>query len=656
MALKYRISIIGSVFCSLMVALLWGANIGALYPFVEVVFAGESLHHYVENRIEKANQAIDENKKQIDGLIDQKQSADDPEVHLISGKIERFEKTIAGEEKKIATAKWIEPFIKNYMPKGAFETLLLLVMFFIVATLTRGMFLMGNMVLVARVGQRTMLDLQNAFFRKSLQMEMSEMDVQGTGDLVGRIRGETGAIGGTVSVLLGRTLREPMKMGVCIIGAGLINWRLLVFSMLICPLAAFGMLKLARSTKRANKKAVEESAKLLNRLFQAVTYLRIVKAFNMERHEEQRFQNTARDVYKKSMKIAFYNSMARVNNEMLGVAILCLSFLASGYLVLNNQTHLFGFIRLSAATMSFGELMLFFALLVGVTDPLRKMADIYNLIQGGIVAADRVFPLIDAEPKVVTPVDPKPFPTSAPAICFDNVEFSYRRGVKVLNQTNATIAAGTTVAIVGPNGCGKSTLVNMLPRFFDPEAGGILLNEFDTRDYSLQELRQNVGYVTQSAMLFNDSIAENIRYGMPDATDAQIIAAAKKAMAHEFIMELEHGYDSTIGEHGGKLSGGQRQRLTLARAILKDPKIMILDEATSQIDPKSEAVIHEALSEFAKNRTTILITHRVSSLTLADEIIVMDAGKVLDHGTHDELLGRCETYQRLRRSNLQEAA
>ena len=655
MAFKYKFSLISSLVLGFLVAALWGANIGALYPFVEIVFEGDSLHGWVDNRVEEANHAIAKNEEKIAKLQSEYASADAEQRNVIDGRISRFEKSIEGEQAKIATTERIAPYIKSYMPDDAFQTLLILVVFFVGATLLRGVLLMCNMVLVSKVGQKTMLDLQYMFFRKALRMEMSEFKVNGTGDLVGRIRGETGAIAGTVVTLFGKTVREPMKMAICFAGAAFINWRLLLFSMLICPAALWGILRIARLTKKANKKAVEQSAKLLDRMLQAVTYLRIVKASNMEEYEQFQFEDKANYVYRKSMKISFYNALARVNNEMLGISIMCLSFVASGYLVLTNSTHLFG-IRLSAATMSFGELMLFFGFLIGFSDPIRKMADVYNMIQGGIVAADRVFPLIDAEPSVRTPENPVAFPNRSPEVNFNRVTYAYRPGNPVLKQTNFKIPAGKTVAIVGANGCGKSTLINMLPRFFDPQEGSIEFDGTSIEQFDLRELRDGISYVTQRSMLFNDSVFENIRYGCPDATLEEVKEAARQAMADEFISKMHNGYESFIGEHGSGLSGGQQQRLTLARAILKNPKVLILDEATSQIDPKSETAIHQALTRFAKDRTTIMVTHRISSLSLADEIVVMDDGQVLDQGTHEELMARCLAYQKIRRADLQDAA
>jgi ATP-binding cassette subfamily B protein/subfamily B ATP-binding cassette protein MsbA len=310
--------------------------------------------------------------------------------------------------------------------------------------------------------------------------------------------------------------------------------------------------------------------------------------------------------------------------------------------------------------MGFGSLMMFFGFLIGIADPLRKMADVYNMIQGGVVAADRVFPLMDQVPAVQSPANPISVPDQQLEVEFENVQFEYEEGNPILNGVTEKIPAGSSLAIVGHNGCGKSTLINLIPRFFDTNGsstpGAIKIGGHNVRDYDVKDLRDQIGYVTQQTMLFNDSIALNIAYGKEDATQAEIETAARKAHAHEFIAEMEEGYESSIGEHGGMLSGGQRQRLSLARAILKDPKILILDEATSQIDPESEKLIHKTLAEFIKNRTTVVITHRMSTLELVDRIMVMKKGRVVDCGTHAQLLARCPDYQRMRNLDLEEAA
>ena len=646
MALKYRWSIVGSVICSVFVALFWGANLGAVYPFIEVVLHNKSLHQWTDENVDEIAAEIASRQSTLKSL--QEQFGANAADRKLEQKIKLEKSEIRMYERKLGWAEYFQPLIKKFAPDEPFDTLKLLVIFMLFGTIVRCVFLAGNMYLVARVGNRTILDLQNDVFNNVLNMEMSEIGVKGTGDLINRIRGETNAIGNAIKVLFGKTIREPMKMVACLAGAAFVNWRLLLFSLIVCPAALIIMVLLARKTKRANKKALEESANLLNRLYQALTYLRMVKASNMQAEEAQRFKTVARDVYKKGMRISLLDALSRSNNEILSVTVIGLSVLAGGYLVLNQQTHLF-FLRLSTTPMDFGQVMVFFAFLIGAVDPLRKLSDVYNRLQCGVVAADRVYPIIDRLPKIGEPADPVALPTGGKRhIEFRDVVYSYEPDRPVLDGVSFDVPAGSSVAILGHNGCGKSTLINLLPRFYDPDSGQVLVDGIDLRDVKLSEIRDEIGFVTQLTMLFGDSIYSNIAYGMEQPTIEDVIEASKKAHAHEFISQLEDGFESLIHEHGNNLSGGQKQRLSLARAILKDPKILILDEATSQIDPESERLIHDTIRNFIQDRTTLIVTHRMSTIDIVDFILIMNEGQILDFGTHDELMMRCETYRRLR--------
>ena len=667
MTLKYRFSLLASFVCSLMVALLWSANLGAVYPFVEVVLTGHSLHDWVEQEADKSEKLIADREQRITDLELrlEKLPAGDPATADLKRQVSSAEYDVEIQHTRSKAREALVPWIKKYAPKTPFATLAWLMGLMFFGTVARGLFLMGSMVSVARVSQRTMLDLQNDVFGNVLDMEAAELGVKGTGDLVGRIRSETAAISKAILTLYGKSVREPLKLFGCLAGAAWVNWRLLLFSLLICPIAGYLMVTLAKVTKRANKRAMEESAKLLNRLFQSVTYMRVVRAFTSEDSERERFKEVADTVYQKSMRISVYGALSRINNELLGVSMITLSVLAGGYLVLNETLFMqvFGLdIRMCDAPMSFGRLMLFFGFLIGVADPLRKLADVYNQIQGGAVAADRVFPLIDQVPAVRAPASPVAFPTGALQSEFDDVRFEYEAGNPILNGISGKIEAGTSMAIIGHNGCGKSTLINMIPRFFDARptenglAGTVKIGGHDVRDYRVKELRQSIGNVTQQTMLFSDTVKNNIAYGSEGVTDEQVIAAAKQAHAHEFIAAMDDGYDTEIGDRAGRLSGGQRQRISLARAILKDPEILILDEATSQIDPESDYLIHQTLADFIKGRTTVVITHRMSTLDLVDQIMIMKDGQVLDCGTHEQLLRRCPEYQKMRNVSLMEAA
>lgn len=656
MAFRYKWSIVCSTICAFLVAILWGANIGGVLPIIEIVFKGNSLHTMVDERIERSEKTRDTAQQSVTEAKQKLATAEGDRRIALEREIKLKEAVVRDEQASIDRTRRYEPWIKKYTPSEAFPTLILVfgVLFF--GTVLRCLFLAINMYLVTRVGQRTVLDIQDHVFRNTMRLEVAELeDVNGTGDLISRIRGETATIATAITTLFGKTMREPLKMAACIAGAAFVNWRLLILSLVVVPVAGFAMLTIARLTKRAHRKAVEDSALLLNRLFQAVSYMRLVKAFNMEKHEHERFRETATDVYRKQMKISLFNALGRTNSEILGVAIISLSAIAGAFLVLNGETHLLG-VKLASRQMTPSEIMVFFAFLIGIADPLRKMGDVYNQIQSGAVSADRVFPLFDQVPRVRDPEKAHSLDGDKPEVAFEGIRFAYEPGIDVLKGINVEIPGGSSLAIVGSNGCGKSTLVNLLLRFFDPDQGSVRIGDRDIREYNVDDLRGALGYVTQQTMLFDDTIANNIRYGTSAATLQQVMVAARQAHAHEFISELPDGYDTSVGEHGGKLSGGQRQRLALARAILKNAPVLVLDEATSQIDPESERLIHRSLADFTVDRTTLMITHRLSTLDLADRILVMSDGQVVDCGTHAELMLRCRAYQRLRASQFEEAA
>jgi ATP-binding cassette subfamily B protein/subfamily B ATP-binding cassette protein MsbA len=331
----------------------------------------------------------------------------------------------------------------------------------------------------------------------------------------------------------------------------------------------------------------------------------------------------------------------------MSIGVVCLALLAGSYLALNETDFIFG-VRMSNRPLTFGSLMAFFALLAGVSDPFRKLAEVYNSIQRAAVAADRVYALADRQPHIASAPNPRSLPLPLARLSFDKISFHYLANCPVLNDIEFEIEAGETLAIVGPNGCGKSSLISLIPRFYDPTAGAVRWNGVDLRELPLKALRQRIGLVSQQAMLFDETVFDNIRYGSPQASNDQVVAAARKAHAHKFIEEvLPQGYQTVVGPSGKRLSGGQRQRIVLARAILRDPEILLLDEATSQIDVESEQLIHKTLSQFVRGRTTVMITHRLASLCLANRILVLDTGRIVDLGTHQELINRCHVYERL---------
>ncbi len=560
------------------------------------------------------------------------------------------------EQAALARYLWVKPYINNWLPHDAFQTLIIIAVFLMVGTALKGVFIVINNIMEDRLALLATFDLRKMLFRNALSLDVVEFGAEGSSDLTSRFTYDMENIVAGLQALFGKAVREPLKMAACLIGAACICWRLLLFSLILAPVMAFVIRKIAKSLKRANRRAMEEMSQIYGRLEESFNGVKVVKAFTMEQYERRQFHETNKKYYIKAMRIARYEAVSRPITEFLGVATIMLALLGGAYLVLNNETHVLG-MRMCDRPLSLASLLLFYGLLSGVSDPARKMTDVYSKIQRAAAASDRVFALLDRKPKVRDAEKPIPLPKHRKQIVFENVSFSYVPSQPVLRGVNLTVNFGETIAIVGPNGCGKSTLLNLLPRFFDPDTGSVKVDGIDIREGRLRDLRKQIGLVTQETLLFDDTIANNIRYGRRDASQVEIVAAARSAHADKFICEkLDNGYETYAGSGGQTLSGGQRQRIALARAILRDPAILILDEATSQIDLESEQLIHEVLEEFTRDRTTFLITHRMSTLILADRILVMDGGQIIDSGTHEELLGRCGLYRRLHDLQFRESA
>jgi ATP-binding cassette subfamily B protein/subfamily B ATP-binding cassette protein MsbA len=655
----YRWTLGGSIACCLGVALLWSANIGTVYPIIEVVFQNKSVPQWADEEVAELTAASRETSEQIKGYQDLLNGGS----RLTSARRAELERQLAIAKTKLAAEKesldWalqVQPVAHRYLPVTPFSTLVVVVILLITGTLLKDLLLVGNIVLVERLAQLATFDLRKQFYRNTLRLDLSTFGADHTAGLMARFTNDMSAVTRGISTLIGKTLREPLKMTVCLVGAGMICWRLLLLSLIMAPLAIYLVSRLAASIKRASRRAMEEMTQLYGVLSETFTGIKVVKAFTMERHERQRFHQTSKNYYRRAMRIAKYNSLIRPTTELMGISIICMAMLSGGYLVLNQQTHLFG-IRMSVRPLGFGALITFYALLIGASDPLRKLADVFASLQTSAAAAERIYELLDREPAIRDVENPQPLVKAPQVLTFQNVDFHYTAGQPVIKQLNLTIRQGETIAIVGPNGCGKSTLANLIPRFYDPVAGSILIDGSEIQQYQLSDLRKTIGIVSQQTLLFDDTILNNIRYGSPEATEEEVVAVARQARAHQFIsQQLPDGYQTTTGEGGSKLSGGQRQRIALARAILRDPEILILDEATSQIDTESEVLIHQALEKFTEGRTTIMITHRASSLQLADRVVVMEAGRLIDEGPTTDLLQRCGLFQRLFQQSLKESA
>lgn len=656
LALRYRFTIAAALVCSLIVGVMWGANIGTVYPFVQVVFRGESMHEWADKQIQIAELHIQElDQKLADArkrISDDNSAAQTELARQISG----FEMSLQAEKDALLRAQYLQPIIRDYLPKEPFDVLLLLIAFVVVGTVIRNICMAANILLVERVGQQMSIELRQRCFRNVLDMEMKHLDRRHTGEMMSYFTDNMQSISEGVKAVIGTGIREPLKMTACLVGAIIISWQLLLLSMVFLPVVVIILVFLQRSVKAANMNLMKQTGRMYRRLAEAFMLLPLVKAFTLEESEFDRFSEAIHTLRKRSMRMTWYHSAARCGGEVLGISVVSLALLMGGYLVLNQETHIFG-MQISQRPLSAASLMLFYAFLIGAHEPSRKLQGLFAQVNAATMASARIFPILDYQSSIISPPNPVPMPRRLSSLTFKEVSFSYAARTPILTNIDLTIAGGETLAIVGPSGGGKTTLSNLILRFYDPNAGSVLLNGTDLRQYDLRELRRHIGLVTQQPMLFAESVRDNIRCGATRAvSDEEIIAAAHKAHAHSFIEQLEGGYDYDVGERGSRLSGGQRQRIALARAILRDPAILILDEATSQIDAESERLIQLALRDFSRDRITILITHRISMLDLADRILVVHDGGIAGLGRHEELIANCDVYRTLYQGEIKNAA
>lgn len=635
---QFRLQIVLVLFCALMVGILWGGNIGAVVgPMTKICLEKDSTFTtWIDQIIGDNRKKIVQTEQELQSL----QSSSASTVRQITGK----SKTLQRQQRAESWLLWARTLCERYTPNDSFRTILFLMKLILLGTVVKIVFLISHSVLSAWIAQKAAMEIRDEFFRKTLDFETQYFSREGVADMMSRFTNDMTMLTGGLNLLYGKVIREPLKMIVCLGMAAWISWQLLVVTLVLVPLAAVCIRWLAKSIKRVVRRSMEEMSNMYARLEETFRAIRVVKAFTRENFERARFHRTNRAYCQRAIKIAKYEALANPLTELFGILMICVAIAVGAYLVIGEHTTLLG-ITIFSEPMDLVMLVTFFALLAGAADPARKLSDIFTQFQSAAAAADRIYALIDRESSVPAVRDPRPLPKHHRSIRFDEVRFGYDSERPILKDVSLEIPFGECIAVMGPNGCGKSTLLNLLPRFFDPDSGRILIDDQAIDEVRARDLRRQIGLVTQEPILFNDTVLNNIRYGYAGSTRNEAIEAAQKAFAHDFIVgELSDGYETIVGPGGGRLSGGQRQRIALARAMLRNPTILLLDEATSQIDIQSEKMIHEALQEFRRGRTTIMVTHRLAALELADRIIVMEDGAVSAVGTHEELLDRSTFY------------
>jgi ABC-type multidrug transport system fused ATPase/permease subunit len=556
----------------------------------------------------------------------------------------------ANEEVWLGRYRRLKPLIYRYIPSDSFRNLLLLLGLVLVGVAIKGFFMFLQELLVAQVMQLTQFSIRNHFFRRTLNLDMGSFTDQGSAELMARFTNDMDSFGQGLVTLLSKLIREPLRVVFCLTGAFWLNWRLTCLTLVVVPISAVTTYRVGRVMKRAMRRSLESMSSIYKILQESFQGIKVVKAFAMERMERRRFFIATKNFYKKAIRVAMIDAMSDPVLEMLTLVTVSIALLAGSYLVLKQTIYLqLGPVKLQLASqvMAIEELLTLYAVLAGASDPIRKLANVHSKLQRAAAAADRICALMDREPQVVERAAALHLHRHDGSIEFDGVFFNYHDRAPLLKGISLTVNHGETIALVGPNGCGKTTLMSLLPRFWDVDSGAIRVDGQDIRDLQLRSLRRQIGIVPQETILFQDTIAANVAYGDPGASREAIIQAAKRSYAHQFIMAMPQGYDTIIGERGAGLSGGQRQRIALARAMLRNPAILILDEATSAVDIQDEALIRKAIEEFSRGRTTFLISHSLGTIQFADRIVLLDDGRIAAVGTDHELKRSSPLYRRL---------
>lgn len=481
----------------------------------------------------------------------------------------------------------------------------------------------------------TLLNLRKSVFNNVMNLHLGYFSNQRKGDIISKIASDVQVVQFSVTGTLQVAFKEPLQLIAYMVMLFVISTKLTLFSLLVIPVSAFFISKIVKTLKQQAQEGQKIYANMITLIEEALSGIKIIKSFNAANFIKGRFDQENDNYATINRRMVRRQQMGSPVSELLGVVMVAVILLYGGSLVLSGQ----GDLEASA-------FIAYIAIFSQVMRPAKALTDAFSNIHNGIAAGERVLQLIDEQNEVADKPDAKPVTDFTDAITFKDVNFAYE-DTDVLKDIDLSIEKGQTVALVGPSGGGKSTLVDLIPRFMDVTSGSVSMDGTDVRDLQQESLRQLIGVVNQESILFNDTIFNNIAFANTSATEEEVIRAAKIANAHEFILGTEHGYQTNIGDRGSKLSGGERQRICIARAVLKNPPIMLLDEATSALDTESERLVQDSLYKLMENRTTVVIAHRLSTIQNADKIVVLEGGRIVETGSHFELIGKNGLYKRL---------
>ncbi len=525
---------------------------------------------------------------------------------------------------------------KLIVDEGKIKALIFICVLVIVFTIIKNLFRYLAMFFLANIRNGVVKDIRNDIYQKTIRLPLSYYSDERKGDIMSRITTDVQEIEWSIMNSLEMLFRDPINIVMLLATMFFMNVHLTLYMFVLLPLPGFLIGKVASSLKRSSAKAKEKLGSIFSIMEETLGGLRIIKGFNAEKSSFEKFEKENEAFTKHSIKMYRKNDLASPLSEIFGVAILAVLMYLGGKEVIDSGFKASIFIT-------------FIAIFSQILPPAKALTTAWYNVQRGVASVERIEKILDADEIIHEYANAKPAPVFKNSIEYKNVSFAYKKGDDgwVLRDINLVVPKGKTIALVGQSGSGKTTLADMLPRFFDADKGEIFIDGVSLKEIKIKELRALMGIVSQESILFNDTVFNNIAFGMPDAKKEDVISAAKIANAHEFIVQMENAYDTNIGDRGGKLSGGQRQRLSIARAVLKNPPILILDEATSALDTESEKLVQDALERLMKNRTSIVIAHRLSTIQHADEIIVMQKGEIIERGTHKDLIQTNGAYKKL---------